>query len=263
MNQERDKRSKKDFIYNEDETHRRSGNKAGKFIRPEKKVEAAVEEQIKTITIPEKLTIRELAEAMHMNPSEIIKKLFLAGQIMTPNSEVEYDEAEKNIDEDLDEEKEDISDYKKMELMIEKARESAETEGIDCSETQYYAAFIYKLCCEEDEDLEASIMTLEDEDGTTHAWVEVCLDGKWYKVDASKEKDQITEFSQDSTDVEGDVAESTEKEMNEGAAAADEEANENIDGIEASVASDGDCDELGGDADGSDADASEDAEDAE
>ena len=179
----------------------------------------------------------------------------------------EYDEAEKNIDEDLDEEKEDISDYKKMELMIDKARESAETEGIDCSETQYYAAFIYKLCCEEDEDLEASIMTMEDEEGTTHAWVEVCLDGKWYKVDASKESDQITEFSQDSTDVEGDAVESTEKEMDEGAAAADEEANENIDGIDASVASDGDYDELdgdeAGDADGSDAEASEDAEDAE
>ena len=95
MNQERDKRSKKDLIYNEEDTRRRTGNKAGKFIRPEKKVEAALEEQIKTITIPEKLTIRELAEAMHMNPSEIIKKLFLAGQIMTPNSEVEYDEAEK------------------------------------------------------------------------------------------------------------------------------------------------------------------------
>ena len=95
MNQERDKRSKKDLIYNEEDTRRRSGSKAGKFIRPEKKVETAVEEQIKTITIPEKLTIRELADAMHMNPSEIIKKLFLAGQIMTPNSEVEYDEAEK------------------------------------------------------------------------------------------------------------------------------------------------------------------------
>ena len=96
MNQERDKRSKKDLIYNEEDNRKRnSGNRAGKFIRPEKKVEVAVEEQIKTITIPEKLTIRELAEAMHMNPSEIIKKLFLAGQVMTPNSEVEYDEAEK------------------------------------------------------------------------------------------------------------------------------------------------------------------------
>ena len=69
MNQERDKRSKKDLIYGEDESHRRSGNKAGRFIRPEKKPEAAVEEQIKTIVIPEKLTIRELSEAMHMNTS--------------------------------------------------------------------------------------------------------------------------------------------------------------------------------------------------
>ena len=78
MNQDRDKRSRKDLIYNEEDSRRKTGNKAGKFIRPEKKVEAALEEQIKTITIPEKLTIRELAEAMHMNPSEIIKKLFLA-----------------------------------------------------------------------------------------------------------------------------------------------------------------------------------------
>ena len=49
MNQERDKRSKKDLIYNEEDNRRRSGSKAGKFIRPEKKVETAVEEQIKTI----------------------------------------------------------------------------------------------------------------------------------------------------------------------------------------------------------------------
>ena len=124
MNQERDKRSKKDFIYNEDENHRRSGNKAGKFIRPEKKVEAAVEEQIKTITIPEKLTIRELAEAMHMNPSEIIKKLFLAGQIMTPNSEVEYDEAEKiALDYDILCEKE-----QKVDVIEELLREEEDSE---------------------------------------------------------------------------------------------------------------------------------------
>lgn len=93
MNQERDKRSRKDLIYSEDENKRR--NRPGRFIRPEKKEAVPVEEQIKTITIPEKLTIRELAEAMHMNPSEIIKKLFLAGQVMTPNSEVDYEEAEK------------------------------------------------------------------------------------------------------------------------------------------------------------------------
>ena len=124
MNQERDKRSKKDLIYNEEDNRRRSGSKAGKFIRPEKKVETAVEEQIKTITIPEKLTIRELADAMHMNPSEIIKKLFLAGQIMTPNSEVEYDEAEKiALDYDILCEKE-----QKVDVIEELLREEEDSE---------------------------------------------------------------------------------------------------------------------------------------
>ena len=124
MNQERDKRSRKDLIYNEDENRRRSGNKAGRFIRPEKKVETAVEEQIKTIMIPEKLTIRELAEAMHMNPSEIIKKLFLAGQIMTPNSEVEYEEAEKiALDYDILCEKE-----QKVDVIEELLREEEDSE---------------------------------------------------------------------------------------------------------------------------------------
>ena len=122
--QERDKRSKKDFMYGEDENNRRSGNKAGRFIRPEKKAEAPVEEQIKTIVIPEKLTIRELAEAMHMNPSEIIKKLFLAGQIMTPNSEVEYEEAEKiALDYDILCEKE-----QKVDVIEELLREEDDSE---------------------------------------------------------------------------------------------------------------------------------------
>ena len=124
MNQERDKRSKKDLIYGEDESHRRSGNKAGRFIRPEKKPEAAVEEQIKTIVIPEKLTIRELSEAMHMNTSEIIKKLFLAGRIMTPNSEVEYEEAEKiALDYDILCEKE-----QKVDVIEELLREEEDSE---------------------------------------------------------------------------------------------------------------------------------------
>ena len=144
MNQERDKRSKKDFIYNEDESHRRSGNKAGKFIRPEKKVETAVEEQIKTITIPEKLTIRELAEAMHMNPSEIIKKLFLAGQIMTPNSEVEYDEAEKiALDYDILCEKEQKVDV--IEELLREEEDSDVTRGEAGGITQAIGAYTISL----------------------------------------------------------------------------------------------------------------------
>ena len=125
--QDRDRRSRKDAIYTEDESRRK--NRAGRFIRPEKKEVVPAEEQIKTITIPDKLTIRELAEAMHMNASDIIKKLFLAGQVMTPNSEVEYDEAEKiALDYDILCEKEEKVDVIE-ELLKEEddAEESLET----------------------------------------------------------------------------------------------------------------------------------------
>jgi translation initiation factor IF-2 len=51
--------------------------------------------EIKTITIPEKLTIRELADAMKVQPAVIIKKLFLKGQMVTVNHEVSFEEAEE------------------------------------------------------------------------------------------------------------------------------------------------------------------------
>lgn len=94
IGQERDKRSKKDLIYEEDDIKMSGKNKAGKFIKPEKKVEEVQEEQIKVIVIPESLTIKELADKMKMQPSVIIKKLFLQGQIVTVNSELSYEEAE-------------------------------------------------------------------------------------------------------------------------------------------------------------------------
>ena len=89
---DQDKRSKKDLIY-EDEIESKA-KKAGRFIKPEKKVEEVVEEQIKVITLPETLTIKELADKMKMQPSVIIKKLFLQGQIVTLNSEISYEDAE-------------------------------------------------------------------------------------------------------------------------------------------------------------------------
>ena len=98
--QERDKKSKKDFMYEEDEAALKNKNKAGRFIKPEKKQEEP-EEQIKVITLPESLTIKELADKMKMQPSVIIKKLFLQGQIVTVNTEISYEEAE-NIAIDYD-----------------------------------------------------------------------------------------------------------------------------------------------------------------
>ncbi len=93
-NQERDKRSKKDFIYEEDEAVIKNKNKAGRFIKPEKKTEETVTEQIKVITIPDSLTIKELADKMKLQPSVIIKKLFMQGQIVTVNSEISFEDAE-------------------------------------------------------------------------------------------------------------------------------------------------------------------------
>ena len=94
VNQDRDKRSKKDLIYEEDDAAVKNRNKAGRFIKPEKKAEEKAEEKIKVITVPESLTIKELADKMKIQPSVIIKKLFLQGQIVTLNSEISYEDAE-------------------------------------------------------------------------------------------------------------------------------------------------------------------------
>ena len=59
--------------------------------KPEKK--APEEPQIKMITIPEKLTIKDLADAMKIQPATIIKKLFMQGKIVTLNQEIDYDTA--------------------------------------------------------------------------------------------------------------------------------------------------------------------------
>ena len=93
MGQEKDKRNKKDLAYEQEEMMPRS-KRVGRFIKPEVKKAPEPEEQIKVITIPEKVSIKELAEKMRMQPSVIIKKLFMAGQISTVNTELSYEEAE-------------------------------------------------------------------------------------------------------------------------------------------------------------------------
>ncbi len=69
-------------------------NRAGAFIRP-KQVEAKPEDDIKSIKIPETLTIKELAEKMKMPASGIIKKLFMQGRMVTQNQDISYEEAEE------------------------------------------------------------------------------------------------------------------------------------------------------------------------
>ncbi len=90
IGQEKDSRSKKDKIYEEDLLKA----KPGRFIKPEKKKDE-LEEQIKVIILPEILTIKELADKMKIVPSVIVKKLFLQGQIVTVNQEISYETAEE------------------------------------------------------------------------------------------------------------------------------------------------------------------------
>ncbi|MDW2797373.1 translation initiation factor IF-2 [Clostridium boliviensis] len=73
----------------------RTAAKGGKAsILPPVHVEPKVEE-IKTIIVPEILTIKELAEKMKLQPSAIVKKLFLKGKIVTLNTEIDFEQAEE------------------------------------------------------------------------------------------------------------------------------------------------------------------------
>ena len=112
----------------------------------------------------------------------------------------EYDFVEQKVEDNVGC-GDDVSDYNKMKYMVKKVRQNAESESADCSTSQYYAAFIYKLC--QEAGLDASIVTAEDEAGNVNAWIEVSLDGKWYRVDASQQADQIVEFTPEVTDIEG------------------------------------------------------------
>ena len=67
----------------------------GAFIMPQPKKEEAKVEDVKTITLPERLTIKELADKMKLQPSVIVKKLFLKGQMVTLNQEIDYEQAEE------------------------------------------------------------------------------------------------------------------------------------------------------------------------
>ena len=103
QNRDRDKnRNNRDFDDGKktgkkgQQTTKKDANRKGAFIMP--KVEPKREEdpnEIKNITIPEVITIKELADKMKQNASAIIKKLFLAGKLYNINSEISFEEAEE------------------------------------------------------------------------------------------------------------------------------------------------------------------------
>ena len=100
-NKPKDAHKKKEYNRNEENEDRLQKGKKGKnnnaqpkMVKPQPK-KKVVEEQIKQITIPEVLTIQELADAMKIQPSVIVKKLFMQGKIVTVNQEIDYETAEE------------------------------------------------------------------------------------------------------------------------------------------------------------------------
>ena len=69
-------------------------NRKGAFIKPEPAAKEP-EETIKQITIPESLTIRELADKMKMPAAALVKKLFMQGQVVSLNQDITFEEAEE------------------------------------------------------------------------------------------------------------------------------------------------------------------------
>ena len=63
--------------------------------QPTPPVQEKKEDEIKTITLPETMTIKELADAMKIQASAIIKKLFLEGVMVTVNQEIDFEKAEE------------------------------------------------------------------------------------------------------------------------------------------------------------------------
>ena len=106
---------------------RRQAQKIPKAMQLQKPVTHPKEEkkeEVKEITLPEKMTIRELADKMKMQPSVIVKKLFMEGVMVTVNHEIDFEKAQEiAMDYDIIAEQEE-----KVDVIEELLREEEEPE---------------------------------------------------------------------------------------------------------------------------------------
>ncbi len=92
--QERDRNNKRQEKQERFVNLEKNGGKKRK-PQPQPVQEKKEEDVIKTLVLPEKLTIKELADKMKVQASVIVKKLFLQGIMATVNQEIEYAQAEE------------------------------------------------------------------------------------------------------------------------------------------------------------------------
>ncbi len=120
---------KKDYRREEEEGRSAKGKKKNEpkqqFQKPQQR-EQKVEEEIKSIVLPEVLTIKELSDKMKIVPSVIVKKLFMQGKIVTVNQEIDYETAEGiALEFDVLCEKEEVVDV--IEELLKEDEEDAST----------------------------------------------------------------------------------------------------------------------------------------
>ncbi len=92
---DRDREQKKNSSIYEDNLGKGRNNRAGSFQKPVAKKQEVQEDDIKVITLPDSITVKELAEKMRIQPSEIVKKLFMQGEMVTVNQEISFEKAEE------------------------------------------------------------------------------------------------------------------------------------------------------------------------
>lgn len=93
--------------------------------RQQKTVKEEPEEEIKVITLPENISVKEFAAKLKMQPAALIKKLFLQGQVLTVNDILDFETAEAiALDMDILVEKEVEIDYIEELLKEEEEDES-------------------------------------------------------------------------------------------------------------------------------------------
>ena len=68
---------------------------ANSQLKKNVKKEEKEEDTIKQLVLPDSLTIKQLADKMKVQPSVVVKKLFMQGKVVTINQEIDYDTAEE------------------------------------------------------------------------------------------------------------------------------------------------------------------------
>lgn len=94
---DRDRDDFEEDVFNQNKARKKKDpNRKGAFIKPEPVVKPAEpEDGIRNIVLPEKMTIKELADIMKVPAATVIKKLFLQGNVVSLNHEITYEEAEE------------------------------------------------------------------------------------------------------------------------------------------------------------------------